>query len=177
MFSRGAGFEPAVRVNGLRASRPLHSTALSPLLGSQTVAIRPRGATGNQAGPCPRPWPPGGDAPLAAAPSDRSVAQEHDATAKGLALHQVQARDPGRVREQPLAAPEHDWIGEERVLVDEPGGDQLAHEPDAAGGHDAPAHFGPQRSDVVDASQQGPRAPTWGLATYRRARTFETSLR
>src|SRR5688500_12305109 len=51
---------------------------------------------------------------LAEAPSGCPVAQEHDAGTEGLALHQAQARDLGRVREQPLAAPEHDWIGESR---------------------------------------------------------------
>ncbi len=56
---------------------------------------------------------------LAEAPSGCPVAQERDAGAKGLALHQTQARHLGRVREEPLAAPEHDWIGEEPVLVDE----------------------------------------------------------
>jgi hypothetical protein len=54
---------------------------------------------------------------------------------------------------QGLAAPEHDWMGEEPVLVDEHGGDELAHEPDAAGGHDVPARLGLQRSDVVAAPQ------------------------
>src|SRR5687768_16221377 len=33
-LAEGAGFEPAVRVNGLRFSRPVHSTALPPLRGT-----------------------------------------------------------------------------------------------------------------------------------------------
>ena len=49
------------------------------------------------------------------------------------------ARDHVRVREQPSAAPEHDWIGEQPVLVHEPGSDQIAHQPHAACGHDLPA--------------------------------------
>jgi hypothetical protein len=47
---------------------------------------------------------------LAEAPSGCSVAQEHDAGAKRLALHQTQARDRGPLCEQSLAAPEHDWL-------------------------------------------------------------------
>src|SRR3954463_9119464 len=51
--AEGAGFEPAVRVNGLRFSRPAHSTALPPLRESadgkrpranrQVDAVRPKG--------------------------------------------------------------------------------------------------------------------------------------
>jgi hypothetical protein len=59
---------------------------------------------------CSRSWLTGSrrdtvGARPAEAPSGCPVAQEHDAGAKGLALHQTQAQDLGRVREQPLAAP------------------------------------------------------------------------
>jgi AmiR/NasT family two-component response regulator len=41
--AEGAGFEPAVRVNGLRFSRPAHSTALPPLrCPERSGALRPR---------------------------------------------------------------------------------------------------------------------------------------
>src|SRR4029079_6508728 len=37
--AEGAGFEPAVRVNGLRFSRPVHSTALPPLLAGNSLGL------------------------------------------------------------------------------------------------------------------------------------------
>lgn len=83
------------------------------------------------------------------------VAQGHDAGAKGLALHQTQGRDPGRVREQPLAAAQHDRIGEQPLLVDEPGGGELPYHPDAARRHDVPARLRFQCADLVDAPQHG----------------------
>src|SRR3954464_8851083 len=42
--AEGAGFEPAVRVNGLRFSRPVHSTALPPLRNGSTVCAMPETA-------------------------------------------------------------------------------------------------------------------------------------
>src|SRR4051812_20026091 len=42
--AEGAGFEPAVRVNGLRFSRPVHSTALPPLPGGLNVCAMPETA-------------------------------------------------------------------------------------------------------------------------------------
>jgi hypothetical protein len=37
LLAEGAGFEPAVRLHGLRFSRPVHSTALPPLRGHWTL--------------------------------------------------------------------------------------------------------------------------------------------
>ena len=93
-----------------------------------------------------------------------------------MALHQTQARDLGRVREQALAAPEDDWICEEPVLVDEPGGDELAHEPDAAGGHDVPARLGLQRSDLVTLPSTAVRSHA-GSCSVLETMYFETPLR
>jgi hypothetical protein len=42
--AEGAGFEPAVRVNGLRFSRPVHSTALPPLRRGPAVPARSPGS-------------------------------------------------------------------------------------------------------------------------------------
>src|SRR3954471_24088130 len=41
--AEGAGFEPAVRVNGLRFSRPVHSTALPPLRTRRLLLYAPAG--------------------------------------------------------------------------------------------------------------------------------------
>ena len=53
--AEGAGFEPAVRVNGLRFSRPVHSTALPPLRGRPSLygrgAARRPGARAARTGP------------------------------------------------------------------------------------------------------------------------------
>src|SRR3954469_5054715 len=51
--AEGAGFEPAVRVNGLRFSRPVHSTALPPLREAERrlLRVRPDADRAGHAGP------------------------------------------------------------------------------------------------------------------------------
>src|SRR3954452_10436929 len=51
--AEGAGFEPAVRVNGLRFSRPVHSTALPPLREAERrlLRVRPHADRAGHAGP------------------------------------------------------------------------------------------------------------------------------
>src|SRR5215203_4694046 len=53
--AEGAGFEPAVRVNGLRFSRPVHSTALPPLPGGAAYSAAAPSPTGQATPVPPRP--------------------------------------------------------------------------------------------------------------------------
>src|SRR5687768_12975439 len=68
--------------------------------------------------------------------SVRAVAREHDPGAERAAVDERQFRDAGCGLEQPRSAPQHDWVDEQPVLIDQTQADQLVYQRDAAGHSD-----------------------------------------
>lgn len=94
---------------------------------------------------------------LSASPSAAQIRAAIRPSVRRPTAYVVQARDLACVREQPLAAPEYDRVHEEAVLVDQPGGDEIAYHHHAAGDHDILAWPRRQLLDLVleRASQHG----------------------